>query len=106
MLGKAQPLAVDADAVGSFGGNVPAPAALHGVELHQVGGGLGVTLDFVQVHHLQAVAHAGVVVRALHSAECGAQRQPAHAAHAVDTDFHALDDSRSLEIYDGPVTAG
>ena len=38
VLGKAQLLAVDADAVGAFGGNVAAPAALHGVELHQMGG--------------------------------------------------------------------
>ena len=90
VLRKTQLPAIDADAVGAFGCNVTAPAALHGVELHQMGGGLGVALDFIQMHHLQAIAGAGVIVRALHRAECGAQRQPAHAAHAVDTDSHVV----------------
>jgi hypothetical protein len=70
----------------ALGGDVGAPAALHAVELQQVRGGRGAALDLVEVHHLQPVARARVVLRALGRAHGRAQRQPADAAHAVDAD--------------------
>jgi hypothetical protein len=52
--------------------------------------GRNATFEFVQVHHLQAVACAGIVLLALGSAQGSSQGQTANAAHAVDTDFHGL----------------
>ena len=54
----------------------------------QVGGGGGAALEFVEVHHLQAVAGARVIRWPFGCAHRGAQGQAADAAHAVDADFH------------------
>jgi hypothetical protein len=51
-------------------------------------GGRSATFELVQVHHLQAVACAGVVRLALGSAHGRTQGQTADAAHTVDADFH------------------
>jgi hypothetical protein len=59
-----------------------------------VGRGCRATFEFIQVHHLQAVACAGVVRLALSRAHGRTQGQTANAAHTVDSDFHG--DSISL----------
>jgi hypothetical protein len=70
------------------------------------------------VHDFQAVARSGVDGFALDGAEGGAQGQAAHAAHAVDTNFHVcrsseveksgtgsgVDASRNFELSGAPVT--
>jgi hypothetical protein len=57
-------------------------------------------LEFVQVHHLQAVACAGVIRLALGSAHRCTQGQTADAAHAVDSDFHgqSFDGSGNVNV--------
>mgnify|MGYP006170800031 CR=1 FL=1 len=53
-------------------------------------GGGSATFEFVEVHDLEPVAGARIVGLTLGSAEGGAQRQTADAAHAIDTHFHRL----------------
>ncbi len=55
------------------GGRLPPPAAMHGIEIQQVCGAFRVTRNLVQVHELQFIR-----------APRGTQREPAHAAEAVD----------------------
>ncbi len=80
-------LLVDADRVLALGADVGAPLALHAVEGEQVGGGGRAALDFVEVHHLQAVARARVVCLPLCRTHRSTQCQAPDAAHAVDADF-------------------
>jgi hypothetical protein len=66
-----------------------------------MGGGGSPALDFIEVHHLQPVAAAGVDGFTLDGAQRCTQRQATHAPHAIDADSHALNSfiiSRFIEI--------
>ena len=65
-----------------------APAAMDAVELKQVRGRRGAAFEFVDVHHIEPVAGARVIGRAVEAAHCGAQGKAADAAHAIDADTH------------------
>lgn len=88
MAAERQRVLVDADVVFALGGDVGAPLALHRVKGQQMGRGGRSALEFVEVHHRQAVARAGIVRLALGRAHGRTQGQTADAAHSVDTDFH------------------
>jgi hypothetical protein len=55
-----------------------------------MGRGRCAALELVQVHDLQAVACAGVVLLALGCAHGRTQGQTPNATHTVDADFHGL----------------
>jgi len=44
--------------------------------------------DFIEVHHLQSVARARVMVRSIDGPKGGAQCQAPHSSHAVDPNVH------------------
>ena len=59
------------------------------VELKQVRRCGDAALQLVDMHDIEPVAAAGIVVRPVEAAEGRPQREPADAAHAVDADAHA-----------------
>ena len=85
-----EPAVANADGRLTIGGDGSAPAALHAVELHEMGGGRRTALEFIEVYHLQTVASTWIVVLAIGGAHRSAQRQPADPAHSIDPDSHAV----------------
>ena len=69
-------------------GDVLPPAALNAVKSQQVGGGCCTALEFVEVHHVQAVVRPWVIIWPFCGSECGAQAKSADAAHAIDAYSH------------------
>jgi hypothetical protein len=88
-----EPRRADAHGRVAVGRDRVAPATLHAVELEQVRRRGRAALDLVEVHDVEAAHRARVVGGPLGSAEGGAQRQTADAAHAVDTHAHDRFDS-------------
>ena len=75
-----------------------APLALHAVKSEQMRRGRCAALELVQVHHLQAVACAGVVRLALGSAHGGTQSQAANAAKTINCNPYAIFHASKIQI--------
>ncbi len=77
VLTETDPLAIDGQR-GLVKADRPLPAAVHRVELQQMGGALGPAFDFVDMHDLE-----------LRPVQGGAQRQTTHTAKAVNAHTNA-----------------
>jgi len=68
---------------------VSAPFALHRVKCQQVRGGGRAAFDFVEVHHLQAVAGARLFRKRSAPRPAPNAAPNGQSAHAIDSDPHA-----------------
>ncbi len=66
------------------------PPPLHRIEHQQMRGGGDAPFDFVQMHHLQAVARTRVIAGPIRRPKRRTQSQTPNPPHAIDTHSHAL----------------
>ena len=79
----------DANGILAFCSYGCAPAALNRVEFEKMSRGDSAALDLVDMHDVETVAPARIIGPSFGRAQCGPERQPADAAHAIDSDAHS-----------------
>jgi hypothetical protein len=68
--------------------NIFFPPPLHGIKRQQMRGSGDAAFDFVQMHHVQAVACTRVIAGAIGCAKRRTQGQTPNPTHAIDADSH------------------
>ena len=98
MLRKTNSRVADQDRIRAIRRQRGAPATLHRIELQQMRRCRSPALDLIQVHDLEPVAGARIVIRPPSRAECCPQCQPADPTHAVDANSHD-DISMTIDMF-------
>ena len=78
----------DPDDVLAVRANVFAPFTLHGVKHQKVCCSGDPALDFIQMHHFQAVTRPRIFRLPVRCAQGRPQGQPTNATHAIDSNLH------------------